>query len=59
MRNFNFLASLCSYGDGFESHFVGNPEDRFSRDIAHFIQSTEDDDLSSCFYFLKLLCIIK
>ena len=26
---FNFLASLCSWGDWFESHFVGNPEDRF------------------------------
>ena len=29
-RNFNFLASLCSWGDWFESHFVGNIEDRFS-----------------------------
>ena len=30
-RNFNDLASLCSPGDWFESHFVGNPEDRFCR----------------------------
>ena len=33
--NFNFLASLCSGGDDFETRFVGNPEDRFSRDEAH------------------------
>ena len=31
----NFLASLCSLGDWFETRFVGNPEDRFSRDAAH------------------------
>ena len=30
-RNFNFLANLCSRVGWFESHFVGNPEDRFSR----------------------------
>ena len=29
-RNFNFLASLCSWAGWSESHFVGNPEDRFS-----------------------------
>ena len=29
MRNFNFLASLCSCGDWFESRFVGNLKDRF------------------------------
>ena len=33
--NFDFIASLCSCGDLFESHFVGDPEDRFSRDEAH------------------------
>ena len=33
--NFNFLASLCSWGDWFETCYVGNPEDRFSRDEAH------------------------
>ena len=32
-RNFNLLASLCSWGDWFESHFVRNPEDRICRDI--------------------------
>ena len=34
---FNFLAGLCSWGDWFESRFVGNPssEDRFCRDEAH------------------------
>ena len=25
----NFLATLCRWGDWFESHFVGKPEDRF------------------------------
>ena len=34
-RNFNILAILCGRGHCFESHFVGNPEDRFSRDEAH------------------------
>ena len=34
-RSFIFLASLCSWAGLFESHFVGNPEDRFSRDEAH------------------------
>ena len=28
-RNFNFLASLCSWAGWFESRFDGNPEDRF------------------------------
>ena len=40
---FNFLASLCSSGDWFESCFVGNHKDRFCRDAAHvrsiYIQS--------------------
>ena len=31
---FCFLASLCSCGDWFESHFVGDPKDRFSHDEA-------------------------
>ena len=30
-RNFNFLASLCGWTGWFESHYVGNPEDKFSR----------------------------
>ena len=38
-RNFNILASLCSWGDWFESRFHGNPEDRFSRDEAQLIAS--------------------
>ena len=29
------LASFCSSAGRFESHLVGNPEDRFSRDEAH------------------------
>ena len=36
MQNGNFLASLCSWGDWFESYFVRNPpEDMFFRDGAH------------------------
>ena len=36
--NFYFIASLCSWGDWFESSFlfVVNPEDRFCRVAAHF-----------------------
>ena len=30
-----FLTSLCSWGDWFESRFVGNPENKFSRSEAH------------------------
>ena len=30
-------ASLCSLGDWFETRFVGNPEDRLSRDEAHLV----------------------
>ena len=33
----NFLASLFSRGDWFETRFVGNPEDRFSRVLAAYI----------------------
>ena len=36
-RNFTILASLCSWGDWFESCFIGNPEDRFCHDKAHII----------------------
>ena len=35
--NFSFLASLCSWGDWFETRFVGNPEYIFSRDVAHIM----------------------
>ena len=31
----NFLAGHCSWAGLFKSHFVGNPEDSFSRDQAH------------------------
>ena len=31
-EKFNFLASLCSLASWFESHFVGNPKDRFCLD---------------------------
>ena len=32
-----FLASFCSWAGWFESHFVGSPEDRFSRTVAHIL----------------------
>ena len=35
MQKFCILASLCSRADWFESHFVRNPKDRFSRNEAH------------------------
>ena len=37
MWNFNFLASLYSWEDWFGFHFVGRPEDCFSRDEAQLI----------------------
>ena len=33
--NLNCLGSLCSGGDWFGSHFVGNPKDNFCLDEAH------------------------
>ena len=36
-ENFNFLASLFCQGDWFETCFVGNPDDRFSRVMASYI----------------------
>ena len=33
-RNFIFLASICSWAGWFESHFLGQPEDRFCRNEA-------------------------
>ena len=42
MQNSTFLASLCSLGDCFESHFVGKPEYRFCCNEAHLLfQGTE------------------
>ena len=38
-RSFDFLASLCSCGDWFESHFVGYPGDRFSRDDGPYLMN--------------------
>ena len=35
--NFNFLASLCSLGDWFETRFVRIPKDRSSRDKAQIM----------------------
>ena len=35
---FDFLASLCSRGDWFESRFAGDPEDKVCHDEAHIGQ---------------------
>ena len=35
IQNFKTLASLWCWADRFESYLVGNPKDRFSRDMAH------------------------
>ena len=35
-RNFNVLASLCSWGDWFESRLQGNPEGMHCRDEAQY-----------------------
>ena len=35
-RNFKNLASLCSWAGRFKSYQIGNLEDRFTRDRAHF-----------------------
>ena len=39
-RSFDFLASRCSLAGWFESHFFGNPEDRFCRFEAHIVKAT-------------------
>ena len=46
---FQFLASLCSLGDWFESHFVGNPKDRFCRDEAHITKDESMSDFNRCY----------
>ena len=38
-RNVNFLASLCSRGDWFESRLVGNPGDRYCRVEAQLLST--------------------
>ena len=44
MQNLKPVASLYSWAGQFESNLVGNPEDRFSRDVAHIwsLYSTND-----------------
>ena len=34
IRNLKSLSSFCGCAGRFESYLVGNPEDRFSRDVA-------------------------
>ena len=51
---FNFLASLFSCGDWFESRFVGNPEARFCHAEAEIITITSYTN--SIFFILIKLC---
>ena len=44
----DFLASLCSWGDWFESHFVRNPEDRFCHVEAHMTCDNYKDSSYFC-----------
>ena len=37
IQNFKTLASFCGCTARFESQLVGNPSDRFSRDVAHIL----------------------
>ena len=55
-KKINFLASLCSGGDLFESRFVGNPEDRFSSEEAHMMCSRQRRKI---YPFLKCEITIK
>ena len=42
IQNFKSLASLCGRAGEFESYLVGNPEDRFSHDVAHIRKGVLD-----------------
>ena len=48
-----FLARLCSWGDWFETRFVGNLEDRFCCDETH-IKVT-----NSRWFFADIICILQ
>ena len=50
----NILASICSWAVWFECHFVGNPDDRFCRLVAHY---TKDNRVSKTYfpYFVKTI----
>ena len=39
MKKCNILASLCNWTDWFEFYLIRNPEDRFSRNMAHTVNS--------------------
>ena len=42
IQSFKILASFSSGAGWFVSYLVGNPEDRFSRDVAHIIDGFEE-----------------
>ena len=44
-QSFKTLASLSSWAGWFESYLVQNPEDRFSRDEAHYKDSYQPEVL--------------
>ena len=42
IQNFKFLPSFCGCAGQFESTLVANPEDRFSRNEAHIVQTLQE-----------------
>ena len=56
--NFNFLASLCSWGDLFETRFVGNPEDRFSRVAVQMLSAYLASGIVTCWDRADLLALL-
>ena len=38
IQSFKILASFCSWAGWFESYLVEDPQDTFSRDVAHVIE---------------------
>ena len=56
-RNFNPLASLCSWAGRFESYLVANPEDRFSRDEAQMPKHLGQELKPSKFIYQETLSL--
>ena len=57
MQNFKTLASIWSWAGQFESYLVENPEDRFSRDVAHFLAPVTDTEIPVGYVRKKFLCL--
>ena len=58
-RNFNFLASLCSWGDWFESHFVRTPKTDFVASMPMWIRSLKINIFPcKCVYICIPVCAL-